>query len=298
MIYSYLIVEAFKILRNEFYNLDYTPKPYKLRDKLNTQDDPFDEYISNILKKGIKTSQCIRASGPLITPDLVLLRSELCKGVSNAVLCNDLTKIVGIEVKKVERTAAGVVARASGLDYNTTPPCGTVRVYDLENNPVDIKGFYLFVCQEPIGTIKNTYQLTSMVLCDGDVLNQDFNLYLSAVGKRQKKIHLGSYEDGADRTRPMFIFANPIGAPELDHAVTLIHSSKDLENSYKYLGMVYRLFRSSKKKENVFYCYRMKQDVLKNHSVIDLRDPFPVPTRVTETQSRGRFRLPIKVLLT
>lgn len=295
LIYADLIVEVFKVLRNEFYNQNNTPKPYKLRDKLNTQDDPLDEYISNILRKGIKTAHCIKASGPLITPDLVLFRPELCKDVSNAVLCNDLTRIVGIEVKKVERTSAGIVARASGLDYNTTPPCGTVRVYDRENNPVDIKGFYLFVCQEPIGTIKNSYQLTAMVLCDGNVLNQDFNLYLSAVGQRQKKIHLGSYEDGADRTRPMFIFANPLGAPELDRAVTLIHSSKDLESSYKHLGLVCRLFRSSGKKEHMFYCYRIKQDIPSNHSVVNLRDPFPTPTRVPETQSRGRFRLPIKV---
>lgn len=143
----------------------------------------------------------------------------------------------------------------------------------------------------------HTYQLTALALCDGDVLNEDFSLYLSAVGQREKKIHLGSYENGADRTRPMFIFANPLGVPELDHSVTLVHPSQDLENLYQDLGLIYRLFRSSKEKEQLFYCYRKKHDIPKDHFVIDLKNPFPTPFRVTKTQSRGRFRLPIKVLL-
>ncbi len=134
------------VLRNEFYHPDGTPNPYVLRDKRSTQDDPSYEHISKVLKRGFKTADCVKASGPLITPDLVLLRPELCSDVSNISLRNDLTRIVGIEVKKVDRTGADVVARASGLDYNTTPPCGTIRVYDVENRPVDIRGFYLFVC--------------------------------------------------------------------------------------------------------------------------------------------------------
>ncbi len=143
-----LIVRAFIILRNKFFNPNGSPTEYTLRDKRNTQDDPFDEYISNVLKEELSDADCVRASGPLITPDLVLLRPELCGNASRNDLQNDLAKIVGIEVKKVERTEAGIVARASGLDYNTTPPCGTIRVYDLENKPVDIRGFYLFVCQD------------------------------------------------------------------------------------------------------------------------------------------------------
>jgi len=295
MTYSDLIVEMFMVLRNEFYNPDSTPNPYALRDKRSTQDDPLDEHISNILKAQLKTADCVKASGPLITPDLVLLRPELCRGVSSVALRNDLTRIVGIEVKKLERTGTGVVARSSGLDYNTTPPCGTIRVYDVENKPVDIRGFYLFVCQESIGGRTNTYQLTAMALCDGNVLNRDFGLYLSAVGQREKKIHLGSYENGADRTRPMFIFANPLGAPELDHSVTLIHPAQHLESSNQDLGLVYRLLRSSGEKEHVFYCYRTKSDIAQDHTVINLRDPFPTPSRVTRTQSRGRFRLPVRV---
>ncbi len=133
-----------------------------------------------------------------------------------------------------------------------------------------------------------------MVLCDGDVLNKDFDLYLASVGQREKKIHVGSYEDGADRTRPMFIFANPLGASELDRFVTLIHPAPDLSD----LGLVYRLFRTSKKEEHVFYCYRKRNDIPREHHIKDLRNPFPTPSRVTQTQRRGKFRLPVKVSLT
>lgn len=292
---SDLIVDAFTLLRNEFYNSDGTSKPYTLRDKRNTQDDPFDEHIDKILKSGLKTADCVKASGPLITPDLVLFRPELCKDVSAVTLCKDLTKIVGIEVKKLERTSTGAVARASGLDYNTTPPCGTIRVYDMDSKPVDVRGFYLFVCQETVEGRTNTYQLSAMALCDGNVLNRDFDLYLSAVGQREKKIDLGSYKNGADRTRPMFIFANPLGSTKLDHSVTLIHPSQGLELSNQDLGLAYRLYRSSVKKEHVFYCYRIKSDIPPDHTVVDLRDPFPTPSRVTRTQSRGKFRLPVRI---
>jgi len=292
MAHSDLIVEVFKVLRKKFFTPDFTPNPYNLRDKRNTQDDPLDEHICNIIMSELKGADCVKASGPLITPDLVLFRPKLCIGVPNTKLRNDLTRIVGIEVKKLQRTGTSIVARASGLDYNTTPPCGTIRVFDIENNPVNIRGFYLFVCQEPIDPTKNIYQLTAMVLCDGDVLNQDFDLYLSAVGQRKKKIQLGSYENGADRTRPMFIFANPLGVTELAHSVTLVHPSPDLD---KGLGLVYRLTRSSKKIKRLFYCYRIQTDIPKHHLITDLKNPFPTPSRVTETQSRGKFRLPIKL---
>ena len=34
------------------------------------------------------------------------------------------------------------------MDYNSTPPCKTVRVYAATKTALDIRGFYLFVCQE------------------------------------------------------------------------------------------------------------------------------------------------------
>ena len=292
-----LTLEAFIILREHFFDQKSASKPFPLREKRNTQDNPLDEYICGVLRNRLWDSECVPSPGPLISPDLVLLCPEQCNSVSKAALRDDLTSIVGIEIKKLERTKSGSVARRSGLDYNTTPPCGTIRVYDANDHPLDIRGFYLFVCQEQEPGAENTYKLSALALCDGNVLNEDFELYLLAVGQREKDIGLGTYEDGANRHRPMFIFTNPLGIPELDNATTLIHPNPTLAESETGLRMAYRLIRTVKDGERVFYCYRLAADIETGHLITDLKDPFPTPlSRSTLTQSRGRFRLPIEPL--
>jgi len=95
----------------------------------------------------------------------------------------------------------------------------------------------------------------------------------------------------------MFIFANPLGIPELDNAATLIHPDATLAESETALQMAYRLVRTAKDGERVFYCYRLAADIEADHCITDLKDPFPMPlSRSTLTQSRGRFRLPIEPL--
>jgi hypothetical protein len=292
-----LTLKAFTILREHFFDQKGTPKAFLLREKRNTQDDPLDGYICGVLRNHLQDSECVPAPGPLTSPDLVLFRPDRCNGTPRAALRDDLTRIVGVEVKKLERMPSGSVARPSGLDYNTTPPCGTIRVYDMNDNPLDIRGFYLFVCQEQEPGTANTYKLSALVLCDGNVLNEDFDLYLSAVGQREKEIGLGTYGNGANRNRPMFIFANPLGVPELDHAATLIHPDSALAEGETGLRMAYRLIRTAKGGERAFYCYREAEDVGASHSITDLVDPFPTPlSRSTRTQNRGKFRLPIQPL--
>ena len=118
-----LSVEIFLILRNHFSRPDGSPAPYRLRDKLNTQDDPLDEYIAKLLEAEFRDDIKLgKANGPLITPDLVVYRPALCGRVSKQELRANPNSILGIEIKKLERQASGKVARASGLDYNTTPP--------------------------------------------------------------------------------------------------------------------------------------------------------------------------------
>jgi len=121
-----LTIEAFTILREHFFDHGGTPRPFPLREKRNTQDNPLDEYICDVLGKHLQDGQCVPSPGPLISPDLVLLRPGRCNGVPRTALRDDLTRIAGIEIKKLERTKSGSVARRSGLDYNTTPPCGTI----------------------------------------------------------------------------------------------------------------------------------------------------------------------------
>ena len=267
------------------------PVPFNLRPKRNTQDDPLDEFVSELLEQGLTNAICHKAPGPLINPDLVLYRPEFCNHQPREKLANDTTRIVAIEVKKLERTKTGKIARSTGLDYNTTPPCGTVRIYAADDSPLDIRGFYLFVAQET--TANNKYVITGLTLCDGNILNEDFDLYLATVSQRQKEIDLGTYGNGVDRQRPMFIFANPLGAQELDQQATLV--SADLMN--EQLRLAYHIIRTTTEgDQRQFHAYRIASDIPDGWEVQILKDPFPQPkTRVSQTQPRGRFRLPIEV---
>jgi len=292
-----LTIETFLLLRNKFFDAKGNPVSFPLRDKRNTQDDPLDEYISEILKRDLPSNaSCIKARGPLITPDLVVLRPEICKGSTPKQLEGDLSRIIAVEGKKLERAKSGMIARVSGLDYNTTPPCGTVRIYDSANRPLNIRCFYLFICQEPDLDRKGYFRLTALVLCDGNMLNQDFNFYLSIVGERTKQIGLGTYKDGFNRQRPMLVFANPLGAKEMDRRVTLIHPDKSLHEHYKNLSLSNILRRSiSEGKFNEFYCYRFDKDIPTDWKISTLVDPFPVPEREIKTQPRGKFRLDFRL---
>lgn len=291
-----ITAEVFLILRSTFFDGNMQPRNYPLRDKRNAQDDPFDEYVHKLLSEQLQSGTiCVKAPGPLITPDFVVVCPAMCNGVSRTMLASDLSRIIGVEVKKLERIRGGEVARSSGMDYNTTPPCGMVRVYDESKHILDIRSFYLFVCQSAVPDQTGQYRLSALALCDGNLLNSDFAYYLSVVGARSKKLGLGTYRDGADRSRPMLIFPNPLGVPELDHEITLVHPRVDLENEFPQLlrvGLIKRTVPLEETRE--FHCYRLRNDVQTASTHFELTDPFPSPNRTEKTQPRGRFRVPVK----
>ena len=294
-----LSVEAFLVLRNRFFDAGATPKSYHLRDKLNTQDDPLDEYICEILQTDLGDGiEVAKASGPLISPDMVIYRSALCDYAVREDLRADLTRILSLEVKKLERQANGSIARASGMDYNTTPPCGTVRVYDRGGGGLYIKAFYLFVCQEAIRGEQQTYRLTALALCDGNLLNEDFDYYNAIVGQRLKEIGIGTYGDGANRLRPMTVFSNPLGAPFLDHQSTLIHARDDLEADFSGLRRTGSIERTVPGEAapgiRTFHCYSDRRDSSDGTVPFRERDPFPMPRRTKKTVSRGRFVIGVR----
>jgi hypothetical protein len=293
---SDLVVATFFALRDALFDEGGAPRTFPLRDKRNTQDDPFDEHLCEILGNLVGAS-CVKAPGPLITPDLVVLVPEACSTRSRRELRDDLKRIVAFEVKKLERTERGTIARLSGMDYNTTPPCGTVRVVAADGKPLDIRGFYVFVCQEPIERVPGTYRLTAFALCDGNLLNSDFEYYLSIVGERVKEIAVGSYADGANRTRPMLIFVNPLAAPQLAKHPVLVHPEPTLHEANRRLRRIGVLRRKERGgNERTFYCYSAAEDVNEADAEFDLLDPFPQPARTTATQPRGRFRLNVRPL--
>jgi hypothetical protein len=288
-----LSVIAFHALRRRFFDDQGRPITFDLRDKRNTQDDPFDvEVYDTIRAAAAEDISSVRAPGPLVSPDMALVRPASCAGKSREQLRNDSTALVAIEVKKLERSPNGQVGRASGLDYNSTPPCGTVRVYDRAGAPVDMRGFYLFACLES-GETPGSNRVTALALCDGDLLNADFKYYTDITGQRSKDIGVGTYGDGANRNRPMVIFGNPLGAIVLDRAVTLVHRSADLAtDTLVRVGTISR-------KEAIeghlitFTCYRDRRDTVREFEAVD---PFPSPkNRSAQTSGRGRFTLPIRL---
>lgn len=279
---------AFMALRERFFDDDGHPIPFDLRDKRNTQDDPLDEFLARDVLAGLAGVACSPAPGPLITPDLVLHRAEVARP-------DDLQQVVGIEVKKIERTAQGTVARASGLDYNTTPPCGLLRVYARDDTPVNVRGFYLFVCLEIAPRTWRRMIVSALALVDGNLLNEDFDLYLEVTGERRKRIGLGTFADGADRARPMVIFGNPLGIAALDHAATLVHPISNLSDTVPSLKRAHLIRRSTADgRHREFSCYRDVRDFQGDGASV-LVDPFLTPTRDTRTRPRGRFVLPFTV---
>ena len=285
-----LAIESFNVLHSLFLDSNGIPIKFSLRDKSNTQDDPFDEYIASSINdklqsKGIK---CQKSSGPLISPDMAVFKVDL--DISNPAIENNVNELIGIEVKKLERSKNGKIARPTGMDYNSTPPCGKIKIFTQDNQPIVIKGYYLFACLEN-DKIGNGY-VNTLCLCDGSIINDDFSLYSQITGSREKGINIGTYGDGANRNRPMLIFANPLGADILDKKFTLI-SGIDLGETYGNMRMVWRFIRTDiKSKEHTFYVYMDSSDVDVEKPITEIKEPFPIPQkRVKETQGRGKFRL-------
>jgi hypothetical protein len=168
---------------------------------------------------------------------------------------------------------------------------------------LDIPGFYLFVCQER--TDDGRFVLSALALCDGNALNADFGLYLEITGKRRKGIGLGTYGDGMNRTRPMLVFANPLGAPQFDHAVTLLSRFTNLSEEGR-LAPAFEVGRMHVEPEegddtketsltSVFHAYRAVEDIPEDWEVVRYDDPFPKPAgRTGSTQQRGKFRVHIR----
>jgi hypothetical protein len=267
-----LAVFAFEAVASELFAPDGTPKPFILPAKGNTQDDPFDRALLEVMRRASAGQIVLERAGPNTSPDSVLRRGSL-KAIARfddawgAWRALDTEHLLGLEIKKLDKKNF----RASP-DFNSTPPCGVIRIADDTNVAIDCRGFYLFVLLEP--TEDGKVKATGLALLDGDLLNEDFEFYLDATGrtgKRTKAISLGSYGDGTDRQRPMFIFPNPLALAELFGQVTLVHARADLASpQLRSIGTVKRNRRSGG--IAAFTCYRLASHPVA--AAINLVDPF------------------------
>lgn len=284
-----LAVKVFRALHTAFFQTNGFPIPFFLRDKAQTQSDPLDEYISHVVLEQIAGVECIKA-GSLTSPDLLVLDTSLLTGAWLQRQLDNINVALAIEVKKVQQDPNGKVARATGMDYNSTPPSSHVYVYDRSDKPFMVRCFYLF-----ISTVAQNGQIvvTAMALCDGAALNTDVDLYKSIVQPREKELDLGSYGDGAIRSRPMMIFPNPLGVDFLRQTPSLIHQSATLEQAdgqLKRVCTIKRTLPKNKGRYHTFYCYQDRR-LAQYTGVREVTDPFPLPERRQQGR-RGKLRAP------
>ncbi|MBP2017732.1 hypothetical protein J2Z79_001117 [Symbiobacterium terraclitae] len=290
-----LAVKVFGVLHAAFFDAQGKPIPFFLREKANTQSDPLDEHISELITGAIKGVECFKA-GSITSPDLAILDSSVLQGTWKESDLQDLNKALAIEVKKVERGRNGVVARATGMDYNSTPPSSHVYLYDKNDRAFMVRCFYLFVSTEAAADKKNTI-VTALTLCDGAALNTDVDLYKQIVAPRDKQTDVGSYGEGAIRNRPMLIFPNPLGVDWLDRTPSLIHPAPDLERVDGRLRRICTIKRTlagtDGKEFNTFYCYQ-DSDLSTYKGAAEVTDPFPTP-KERQQGRRGKFRVPVEI---
>ncbi|WP_156161851.1 hypothetical protein [Nocardia vulneris] len=280
-----LAAVCFAALVDEFYFEDGRPRPFFLRPKRGTQDDPFDELISNRLDARLPSKVKVLASGkPLVSPDMVIARPEEASLLINGGQELDDRRMIAIEVKKVDTTKAGKIGRATGMDFNSTPPCSHVRIYAKNGAPLLVPAFYLFAAHTPH---EEDRVIVGLALVSGAALNQDKKLYDLITGIRDKAIDLGTFGDGLDRQRPMMVFSNPLGWDWMKAQPTLIHHRKDLADEQDHLHRIRRVLRTAQDGgEHEFWAYRRTAEKDEGVAI----DPFPTPdARSTKTTQRGKF---------
>ena len=285
-----LSAAVFVALTSYFFDRYGDPVPFELRDKRNTQDDPFDELVKQALDEMLPSEiKVLLSNKPLVTPDLVVARPEETPLLLTGGADTDERRVIGIEVKKLNATPAGGTPRGSGMDYNTTPPSAKIKVEAQNGAELIIRSFYLFVVLADEG---QRSVVVSMALVDGAVLNEDFELYSAVTGLRSKQIGLGTYGDGLNRERPMMVFSNPLGWVWTNGEATLIHPRADLTEEQPALTMRRAMTRTTRdQQQRIFFCYRLA--TAEPAEILETaEDPFPTPANRSEvTTRRGRFRI-------
>jgi len=279
----------FVALRSELFDEGGRPSPFPLRDKRQTQDDPFDEHIGEILQRRLPRGMKVFLSGkPLVSPDLVVARPEETSLLIRGGQDWDPRHVIAVEVKKLNAdVVTGRSGRSTGLDYNSTPPCATVKVESQRGALLRVPAFYLYVA---LAAGAEGFTTPALALVAGAALNEDVDLYDAATGIRQKAIGLGTYGDGLDRQRPMFVFANPLGWSWLDGHATLIHAREDLAEEQDLVMRRPMIRTAANGGRRAFFCYRAGSEGDRQEA--DALNPFPTPAnRKAETTARGRFRI-------
>ena len=240
--------------------------------KITTQDDPFDRWVVRTIEQMGLPDLKVFSAGPLTHPDTVLrYKSE-----------NGEYSYLGLEIKKLNADARGNDPRGMTLDYNSTIPCGTFRVYKSSGEHLDVKGYYFYALLDHL-VDQLERRIYTFVLCDGDLLNDDVELYVRSKTANISEYGHGPYGEGSIRKRAMYLYPNPLNSkiPELARQVSLIHASPNLEMTYPELVLTHTINRKKTDgTEGRFHIY-------KHASAIDKPANVPVIGMFIECAERG-----------
>lgn len=157
------------------------------------QDDPFDCWVEELLKKNLPPTFEVFHSGKLTTPDLVIRDKES-------------GDVIGLEIKKLIQKIDGKDSRGLTLDYNSCLPCGHSMV-KIGRDTCIVPCYYLFALLDPTSQF-----IVTLIILDGDFLNYDFELHREAKYSNFTEYNHGPYGEGSVRHRKMYTYPNPLNS--------------------------------------------------------------------------------------
>lgn len=213
--------------------------PVKLRPSRivgTVQDDPFDCWVEETIRKTLPDSFEVFHSGQLTTPDLVIRDKKT--GL-----------IVGLEIKKLIQTGNGKDPRGMTIDYNSCLPCGKAMIkVGGETNIVSC--YYLFALLSP-----ESSRIITLIILDGDFLNYDFELHKEAKYSNYTEYAHGPYGEGSVRHRKMYTYPNPLNS-QLKffhlHQILILKKSA-LERRVEAKGIRGQIVRTDKFNNSFYY---------------------------------------------
>ncbi|MBL4735899.1 MAG: hypothetical protein JKY18_11300 [Flavobacteriales bacterium] len=237
------------IILNVYKNLTSKLKrsgiPVELRVKSligTVQDDPFDTWIEDEIKKALPKSFDVYHSGSLTTPDLIIRDKNT--GV-----------MVGLEIKKLIQKPNGSDSRGLTIDYNSSLPCGSTLI-KVGDETIVIPCYYLFALLDT-----SSRNIVTLILVDGDFLNYDFELHKEAKYSNYTEYAHGPYQEGSVRHRKMYTYPNPLNSKikEFHLRQILIAKKVEFEKSGDSTNITIQIVREDKFGNSFFYL--LKDDV-------------------------------------
>lgn len=200
------------------------------------QDDPFDCWIGDVIKRTVSKDLEVYHSGTLTTPDLI-------------VRDNKSGLIIGLEVKKLIQKANGSDPRGMTIDYNSCLPCGKAFVKTGAETRI-IPCFYLFALLNPSST-----EIVSLIILDGDFINYDFELYKEAKYANISEYNHGPYGEGSVRHRRMYTYPNPLNSKlsEFYLRMVLVLKKQDFKKLTSASAFTEQIIREDKYGNSFYY---------------------------------------------